>query len=158
MILKRFYGITACVFLVLVYACSSPTADAGKDSVRDTAHVQKTAADSAEADGLLTPSFLYAGDTGHILEPTDYHHNEVWKGASEEKWWGVFRKNNVFSLRETGVNFERVYDPIIDAEGQKTGWLFRPATARKKIKRSNIRKRRTETRQTEKIHVFGNRL
>ena len=55
-----------------------------------------------------------------ILLPDTYHDGEVSYSEKSEIWLGLYNEKDSFYLKEIKVDFERVNDPILDMEDEKT--------------------------------------
>lgn len=62
---------------------------------------------------------------GQILTPTIYHNDEIDNSMFHNDWVGLYRNDAGFYTKKTDLTIEPTYDPIVDSEGQKTGWEIR---------------------------------
>ncbi|NUM49958.1 MAG: hypothetical protein HUU48_02470 [Flavobacteriales bacterium] len=56
-----------------------------------------------------------------ILPQSTFHGNEVWENAENEVWWGLFNGKKGWYISKTEIKLHKVYDPIFDADDEKTG-------------------------------------
>ena len=58
-----------------------------------------------------------------ILRTEIFHNDEVEQNFDKKVWFGLFKKDNVYTLSQTQVFIKSVNDPIVDEnEEDKTGW------------------------------------
>jgi len=61
--------------------------------------------------------------TTKVLTVGTFHGDEVWGNASDLKWFGLFKGQNGYYLKQTKINTINVNDPVLDEnENGKTGW------------------------------------
>jgi len=60
-------------------------------------------------------------DSIKILTVGKFHSHEIWEGAENEIWFGLFQKNDTFFLKKTNIKIEPFFDNAIDKEGETTG-------------------------------------
>ncbi|MEN7547557.1 hypothetical protein AAG747_06550 [Rapidithrix thailandica] len=65
---------------------------------------------------------LDEGSGVNILPVGLFHEDEVQPDADQKEWVGLFQKGDSTYLKRVQVNLSRENDPILDEEGQKTGW------------------------------------
>lgn len=58
----------------------------------------------------------------HVLTVGAFHSDEVESNAAQLEWLGIFVRGQRASLEKTNVRLEKVYDTVLDEEGEKTGW------------------------------------
>ena len=56
-----------------------------------------------------------------ILVPGIFHDGEVKYSDEQEEWTGLYHENGNFVLKSGRVDFVKVFDPVLDMEGEKTG-------------------------------------
>lgn len=56
-----------------------------------------------------------------ILQPGDFHGNEVKNGAERLEWYGIIRQGETYVLKKIKINIDAKRDVIIDREGEATG-------------------------------------
>lgn len=55
-----------------------------------------------------------------LMEGT-YHKNEVWRGAEEKQWLGLYHEKGQYVLRPATIQVHVVQDPIVDNKGVYSG-------------------------------------
>lgn len=58
-----------------------------------------------------------------ILPTGSFHQDEVWKDAPDQEWFGLFKSGSGYYVQRTELKLENIHDPILDEEGEATGWL-----------------------------------
>ncbi len=56
-----------------------------------------------------------------VLAPGLFHDNEI-KLNSDGEWFGLCLQDSLWELKPVELVMAREYDPIVDAEGEATGW------------------------------------
>ncbi|MDJ1471820.1 hypothetical protein QNI19_29730 [Cytophagaceae bacterium DM2B3-1] len=51
-----------------------------------------------------------------ILETGNFHNNEVWKGADNKQWYGLFQTTTGYYVKKTIVQVKTVYDALLDTK------------------------------------------
>lgn len=76
--------------------------------------------DSQFADKLI--SLIDTNQRTKILFQSGFHGDEVWEGAENEKWWGLFKDDKGYFLEETSIAIHTFHDGLVDYdENIKTG-------------------------------------
>lgn len=58
-----------------------------------------------------------------ILQTETFHNDEVDQNLEKKTWFGIFKENENYTLKETKITIINDYDPVIDEdESEKTGW------------------------------------
>ncbi len=70
---------------------------------------------------ILISTMLQNPNKIKILIPDIYHNGEAYYSEESEIWFGLYNERDTFCLKETKANFERVNDPVLDMEDEKTG-------------------------------------
>lgn len=119
--------ITVLTFLLFgIYACNNSVEQVqsekqNSDTIIDntSSEIQKNI-DTTDSNHQTSPEIKI--ENLKILRTGDFHDDEVWDNADHETWFGLFKSEQGFYLKKTKVNTQRVNDPIVDSENEKTGW------------------------------------
>ncbi|MCC9135992.1 hypothetical protein ACFSKU_16095 [Pontibacter silvestris] len=121
------------LFLLISLAGCHSKPDAPQAPLTDHSHMIDTSAvanEEADTSGLYsiqdtTAVAEFVVDTTNLTpEPNNpikilleglYHKEEVWKGAEDKQWFGLFDKNGSYELRPTSLKVEPAFDPAVDA-------------------------------------------
>lgn len=88
-------------------------------SDKNNVEYAKNITDTIDYDTLVFPKEKEY--TIKILAPGTFHGNEVWENAENEIWLGLFNGKKGWYISKTGIKLHKVYDPIFDADDEKTG-------------------------------------
>ena len=120
----------AFILMVVLLAVNACKTDSKTDKVQhpgspDSSLVSVKTAESTE-DTIVYDEFYFPDDTNFmakILTTGIFHEDEVWTGADQLKWFGLFYNRSNVYLAETKITASRVHDEISDdSEDDKTGW------------------------------------
>ena len=76
--------------------------------------------DTVRFDTFFIPNETY--ENNMVLPIGVFHSDEVWDTAHQQRWFGLFNGVNGYYLSKTQIETNRVYDAIIDEEGETTAW------------------------------------
>lgn len=110
------FGLTACMHSNHPETAENPIA--AIDTISTTT--------STQSDSIIYDDFIFPVDsifTAKVLTVGTFHKDEVSKNASRFKWYGLFKSQNGYYLKQTKIKTTNVYDPVLDEdEDEKTGW------------------------------------
>lgn len=114
--------------VLLLFSCSSADSDSKTDHISrsetDTTRIGDSPDDTAQ-NGLppIDPNKVYEAK---ILQVSEYHADEIMDNIRDLSWLAILRdeKGNC-SLDKVDVITRRVEDPILDNEGEMTGWSIK---------------------------------
>jgi hypothetical protein len=124
--MKRFVRlINHALWITLLTACTNHKTATKEDHL--SANIVKgMAATQATEPGRRFKNAVYPADEQlpmKIFTVGNFHEDEVWKTAENEKWIGLFEGQDGFYLAATTIKTERIHDPVVDEdETEKTGW------------------------------------
>ncbi|BDD06703.1 hypothetical protein [Aureibacter tunicatorum] len=73
-------------------------------------------------DSLDLPNLQVIKDLSFLFL-SEFHGDELQEGVTQGKdWYGLIIEGDSSSLKRLNVKMERSFDPILDSEGEKTGW------------------------------------
>lgn len=58
---------------------------------------------------------------GYIIQPGEYHNEEIPDEINTQNWLGIFNDNGNYSVKKTAVTITTVHDAIVDNTGENTG-------------------------------------
>lgn len=58
---------------------------------------------------------------GYIIMPGSYHGEEIPNEINTQDWFGIFNKNEQYTVEKTAVHISSIHDAIVDDKGEKTG-------------------------------------
>ncbi len=113
------------ILLLAMAACNDPARLNSKGN-KATPVNTLTANKVVENDSIIFDDFHYPVDsafTTKVLPTGIFHGDEVWNNASVLQWFGLFKGQDGYYLKQTEIKTERVNDAIVDEnESDKTGW------------------------------------
>jgi hypothetical protein len=113
------------LFSVFGLAAFDDTSCESNDKVQTVTDKVQTITKSVCYDSIAQDFSYYPSDSGYttkVLTTGTFHHDEVWLHADKEKWYGLFKGKTGFYLARTKLRIDKVFDDILDKEGEKTGW------------------------------------
>ncbi|MBL7942229.1 MAG: hypothetical protein JNM00_05665 [Flavobacteriales bacterium] len=105
-------------FIIVFTACK--TAQSGQIVDESTNLVGSLSV--LEPEGSLSSYPLPEDFQSHVLTEGLFHAEEIWEDVDRGNWYGLFRSNNQFYLKQTKVSAVRQFDPLVDEEHESTGW------------------------------------
>lgn len=109
--------------LVIIAGCSNT--DSQIVEQKSDKSDSETVAVSEPTEAVTAPTEIEVPDTATIfMLPTgEYHPDEVWNGAANENWYGLFKREDGTSyLGKVQPNIFNSQDPFLDEEDEATGW------------------------------------
>ncbi len=70
---------------------------------------------------ILLSTVLQIPNKIRMLTADTFHEGEVYYSEKSEIWFGLYNEKDTFFLKETMVNYERVNDPVLEMEDEKSG-------------------------------------
>jgi hypothetical protein len=113
------------LFVVMIFqfvSCDKgkTTAVANKTRSKSSPDISKAAISKTEIDDFSFPvdSTLQVG----ILQTGVFHDDEVDQNSENKTWFGLFKDKEKYTLSETKLSIKHAQDPVLDEEGEQTGW------------------------------------
>jgi len=118
--MKRFISI---IIPCILISCGQESSDKESSETVDKEEVEtneeSVVEESIELEELFKAEIDY---DGKLLQPSNYHEDEITTEPDIKDWIGLFRDGDEFNMWKTDLTFERVEDPIMDDGGDPTGW------------------------------------
>lgn len=110
-----------------LWSCQSSVTQTEKKSVETTVTVIDSAPAMVSpipeipAEDLVFIPAISDSFSKNVLIESNYHGDEVWNGATKQKWYGLFQDKKGYYIAKTKLIQRIVDDLIVDKEGETTG-------------------------------------